>query len=190
MSRIPSLNNFEDTNLYSNAIDKFVCDNSEKYEAAFSGFLMDYVKEDIVLKNFYIRFIYECEIIKIVIDKRNDMQLEELEMIIENMESAPTLEVLAVYDSLFHQKLFSIAEREDFFKWFRLQSKDLAHFLSGFWNAIGYQTDYYWELLKIHREIYNAVNQKDTDKALEMMERHFAILLFQLLGTMFSQKRE
>ena len=151
---------------------------------------MDYVKGDSVLKNFYIRFIYECEVIKIVIDKRTDFQLEELEMIIENMDMANSLEVIAVYDSSFHQKLFSIAERGDFFKWFRLQSKDLSHFLNGFWNAIGYKTDYYYELLNIHREIYNAVSRKDTDNALEMMERHFAILLFQLLGTMFSQKQD
>ena len=110
-------------------------------------------------------------------------------MLVDNMETAPNTEILAVYDSQFHQELFDIADREEFFDWFRLQSKDLSTFLSGFWKAIGYGTDYYHELLIIHKEIFNAVKEKNKDKAVEMMERHFSILLFQLLGTMFSQRK-
>ena len=187
MSRIPNYDG-ENENAYTQDVEQFVVQEGIKYEKDFSKFLMDYVKEDKILKNFYIRFIYECEIVKIVTNNRTKIQLMELDMIVSNMESAPNTETLAIYDSTFHQKLFSIAEKEDFFVWFRLQSKDLSNFLSGFWNAIGYKTDYYWELMEIHREIYNAIESQNEEKAIEMMERHFSILLFQLLGTMFNQK--
>jgi len=42
--------------------------------------------------------------------------------------------------------------------------------------------------MEIHREIYNSIADQDEERAIEMMERHFSILLFQLLGTMFNQK--
>ena len=191
MARIPSLDETvqEEKEAFGESVEKFVFENGSVYETAFSGFLMSYVKEDPVLKNFYIRFIYECEVVKIVIEKQTRINLIRLDMLIENMENAPNTTALAIYDSQFHQELFDIANKEEFFDWFRLQSKDLSTFLSGFWNAIGYGTQYYHELLVIHREIYNAIQEKNKDKAVEMMERHFSILLFQLLGTMFSQRQ-
>ncbi|WP_034448963.1 FCD domain-containing protein [Butyrivibrio sp. AE2032] len=191
MARIPSINDSikGDIESYGDSVEQFVYENGSRYEEAFSGFLMSYVKDDPILKNFYIRFVFECEIIKIVIDKQTKINLSRLEMLVDNMETAPNTEILAVYDSQFHQELFDIADREEFFDWFRLQSKDLSTFLSGFWKAIGYGTDYYHELLIIHKEIFNAVKEKNKDKAVEMMERHFSILLFQLLGTMFSQRK-
>ena len=109
-------------------------------------------------------------------------------MLIEKMESSGSLDIIAIYDSEFHQKLFSIAEREEFFTWFRLQSKKLSTFLSGFWKAIGFQTRYYYELLSVHKEIYHAVEIRDCALAVRMMEKHFSILLLQLLSTMFDSQ--
>ena len=190
MARIPDINDTikEDINAYGESVERFVFENGKIYEAAFSRFLMSYVKEDPILKNFYIRFIYECEIVKIVIEKQTKINIARIEMLVENMENATNTEALAIYDSQFHQELFDIADKEEFFNWFRLQSKDLSAFLSGFWNAIGFGTQYYRELLVIHREIFNSILEKNKEKAVEMMERHFSILLFQLLGTMFSQR--
>jgi len=113
MSRIP---NFDGDNevAYVQDVNQFVVQEGAKYEKDFSRFLMDYVKEDEILKNFYIRFIYECEIVKIVSKNRTKIHLMELDMIVSNMENAPNTETLAIYDSSFHQKLFSIAEKEDF----------------------------------------------------------------------------
>ena len=188
MSRIPSLSDYGSHNSFEKAISQFVEENGSEYEAGFSRCLLNYVKNDDVLKNFYVRFIYECEVVKIVIDKRTGIQLSELEMLVEKMETAPATEFIAIWDSEFHQKLFSIAEITDFFEWFRLQSKELARFLSGFWGTIGYQTKYYYELMEIHRAIFEAIRDRDRDRAVEMMERHFSILLLQLLGTVFEKK--
>ena len=143
----------------SSEAGKKVKENEREYEKAFLSYLINFIKEDEVLKDFYVRLIYECEIIKMVVNNRKQTELWELGELINEMKAAKTIEEIAEKDAFFHRRLFSIAGEEEFYKWYQLQAKTLNSFLNGFWSYIGYGTDYYNKLMEIHTNIYNAISK-------------------------------
>ncbi len=189
-SRIPDLNVDKKISEQSERILTFVEENSHKYEEGFLSSLMGYIKEDRTLQSFFVRLVYECEVVQIVIKKRTDFDLKELASILDEMKGSSELNEIAAYDSSFHRRLFAIAEEDDFFEWYQLQSKSLRAFLKGFWSYIGYQTDYYYDLMEIHTNIYKAIEQQDEALALDAMQKHFSILLLELLGATFQHGSE
>ena len=170
---------------FDKRINEIIHNSIKKYDDDFTALLLEYVKTDDDLKNFYIRYVYECEIIQQVIDQASDFQIAELYLILEDMKNARTLECISDEDSKFHHALFSIVHQEQFFEWYLLQAKSIQNFLNGFWQTIGYQTNYYYELMNIHDEIYVAVKDRNKDFALTAMKKHFSVLLIELLGSMF-----
>ena len=164
-----------------------VKEHSKQYEEAFLSSLMQYIKNDDVLKDFYIRLIYECEIIQIVLRNRSNTELYELKDLIEEMKTAETVREIAKADATFHRRLFSIAGEESFYKWYQLQAKTINTFLSGFWSYIGYKTAYYEKLMEIHSNICLAIEKQDVQLALRSIQEHFSILLFQLLSVTFQR---
>ncbi len=187
MARVKAFEIPEELDKQSKEILKVVQENAHKYEEAFLSSFMSYIKEDELLRNFYIRLVYECEVVQIVIEKRNDFDLMELKEIVDEMQSASSIESVAICDSHFHRRLFAIAKEEEFFEWYKLQSKNLTNFLNSFWSYIGYKTDYYKRLLDIHMNIYLAIEKKDVKMALSAMQDHFSILLLELLGATFQK---
>lgn len=159
----------------------------QKYECGFSSFLLNYIKNNELLRNFYLRLIYECEVAQRVMKVSNKIHIRILSDLIDKLTQASSLEEIAIYDSEFHKSLFAIAGEEDFFNWWTLQSKDLQSYLKNFWNCIGYKTTSYYQLISIHRQILNAIIKKDESEIINEMEKHFSILLFQLLGTVYRE---
>lgn len=161
----------------------------QKYEQDFSSSLFDYIKDNSLLRNFYYRLIYECEVAQEVIEVLDNMDIKILKDLIEKLTHAASLEEVAIYDSEFHKNLFAIAGKEDFFNWWTLQSKDLQEYLKNFWNYIGYQTKFYYQLMDIHKNILEAIINRNKNEVIKEMEKHFSILLFQLLGTVYGKKQ-
>lgn len=185
-ARVPDLLAQANEHVSMNSIDK-ARGHAAQYESAFLSVLMQYIKDDATLSDFYIRLIYECEIVQIVLINRKNTELWELRDLVNDMKNAQTVKEIAEADAVFHRRLFSIAGEEDFYKWYQLQAKTLNGFLSGFWSYIGYGTDNYKKLMEIHNNIYLAIEKQDTEMAISAMLEHFAILLFQLLSTTFQQ---
>lgn len=162
-----------------------VMKHATEYEDAFLTYLMQFIKNDDVLKDFYIRLVYECEIVQIVLANRKKTELWELRDLIDEMKEATTIEAISEADATFHRRLFAIAGEEKFYEWYHLQAKTLSKFLKGFWSYIGYKTDYYEKLMDIHTNIYLAIERQDNKLALRSIQEHFSILLFQLLSVTF-----
>ena len=189
-ARIPSFKSSQNLNKSIDDIFLSIQEHGKQYEKGFLDKLMEYVKSDDVLKNFYIRYIYECEVVKTVIQMSNanliDSHLYSMfELNMNDMEKASTIESLAMLDSYFHRWLFCIAEENEFYDWYKVNSDALQVFLNNFWNCIGIGTQYHHELIEIHKTIFEAIKEKDEAKAIDATQKHFAILLFQLLGMMY-----
>jgi DNA-binding GntR family transcriptional regulator len=73
----------------------------------------------------------------------------------------------------------------EFFKWWRLQSQSLNKFLGSMWDSFGEGTEQYYELIRLHQQIFQHIKDKKSDEAVRAMQRHFAIVLFQLLGSLY-----
>ena len=158
-----------------------------KYETSILNNLLKFIKSDEILMHFHMRLVCECENIRKVIEVADEFAIWDLEEIINNLTSAKTIEAISLHDSAFHKALFNITKNAEFFKWWRLQSADLNNFLVKFWESIGYNTRYYHELMEIHIGIFNAIKDRDEEAAVNAMQDHFAILLFQLLGTTYNK---
>jgi len=183
--RIPSPYELQDTSEFNKHLLGITETNILKYESGFLHSLIDYIKSDDILRHFYIRLICECENVEKVIKIANEIDLLDLEETIHNLLKAKSIEALSYYDSEFHKRLFAITGDVDFFKWWRLQSEGLHKFLDKFWLWIGYGTAQYDELLEVHRKIFDSIKNKNIDSANIAMQKHFAILLFQLLGSIY-----
>jgi DNA-binding GntR family transcriptional regulator len=186
-ARIPEMNADMAEDSRSQKYLSYVEENAHKYENGFLESLLKYIKDDDVLKSFYVRLVYECEVVQKVIDNRSKYDLVDLKDIIDNMTAATGIETIAFCDSQFHRRLFSIAREDEFYEWYQMNSKELLGFLKGFWTYIGYHTPYYYELMEIHTNIYNAIEECDKELAVETMQKHFSILLLQLLGATFQK---
>jgi len=160
-----------------------------KYEDAVLNNLLDFIKSDAVLLHFHVRLICECENIRKVIKLAKDIDISNLEEIVDNLATAETVESISIYDSEFHKTLFRIAENQDFFSWWRLKSKELSNFFNKFWDSIGYGTKHYQDLMDIHKKIFYAIKNRDEEAAVNATQEHFAILLFQLLGTTYNKSQ-
>ncbi|MCL2137654.1 MAG: FCD domain-containing protein [Coriobacteriia bacterium] len=158
-----------------------------RYENGFLDYLMEYIKNDEKLKHFYQRLICECDNTLRVISVAREIDILDLEEIIENLSNASDIETLSYCDSEFHKRLFAITGDIDFFKWWRLQSKDLHKFVDNFWVSIGYGTEQHYELVELHIQIFKAIRDKKPDDAITAMQKHFSILLIQLLGIMYNE---
>ena len=103
-----------------------------KYENAILNNLLKFIKSDEVLMHFHVRLVCECENVRKVIGLANEIDILTLEEIVNNLTTAETVESISIHDSAFHRALFTITKNVDFFKWWRLQSKELSNFLSKF----------------------------------------------------------
>ena len=189
MSRIPS---FSSLNYQDKTVDEVLSSIEmfgKQYEAGFITELMTYIKNDDALKNFYIRFIYECECVKTIIsisdDNKDSHLFDILSMIVEDMEKATSIDSISVLDSQFHRMLFCAANEQNFFEWYKQNSESLQSFLNNFWKAVGIGTAYHKELINIHQSICKYIIAKDEKHTIEYMQKHFAILLLKLLGMMY-----
>jgi len=158
-----------------------------KYENAILSNLLKFIKADDVLMHFHVRLVCECENVRQVIEVAKEIDIWNLEEIIQSLISATNVETISLHDSEFHRTLFNITENVEFFKWWRMQSKELNNFLSKFWESIGYETKHYYDLMDIHKKILEAIKNRNEEQAIEAMQDHFAILLFQLLGTTYNK---
>jgi len=158
-----------------------------KYETAILNNLLKFIKSDEVLMHFHVRLVCECENIRKVIEVADEFDIESLEDIVKKLTTANTVEKISIYDSEFHRTLFNITKNAEFFKWWRLQSEELCNFLGKFWETVGYGTTHYHDLMEIHRRIFVAVRNRDEEAAINAMQDHFAVLLFQLLGTTYNK---
>lgn len=185
-SRIPELLAKAEKQSSPEASEK-VKAHAEEYEKAFLSYLMQYIREDEVLKDFYVRLVYECEIVQMVLHNRKTTELWELKDLVNDMKTATTIKEIAKADASFHRRLFSIAGEEQFYNWYQLQAQSLNNFLGGFWSYIGYKTENYERLMEIHSNIYHAIESQDVDLAVKSIQEHFSILLFQLLSVTFQK---
>jgi DNA-binding GntR family transcriptional regulator len=190
MSRIPS---FSASDIHEKTVDEVfssIQQLGQKYDQGFLENLMLYIKRDETLKNFYIRYIYECEIVKTIItmdeNTNNSHLFDMLSMIVGDMKNAKTVDSISVLDSQFHRLLFCVAGQQEFFEWYQLNSESLQVFLGNFWNVVGIGTDEHKELLDIHENIYKYIKAKDEKNALDSVQKHFSVLLLNLLFMMFS----
>lgn len=162
----------------------------EAYSASFMESVLAYIKNDDVLSHFYLRLICECENLKGVIDEVNQTEIMELEEIIDNLKSAANIELASQFDTAFHRRLFAITGKTEFFIWWHINSQSLHLFLVNLWKTIGYKSEQYEELVANHDLIFTSIKEKNHSKALTAMQQHFALVLFQLLGTMYQSTPE
>ena len=156
-----------------------------EYEMGFLENLLSYIKTDETLNHFHTRLVYECNNLVKVIDSAQQIHILELEEIIDNFNNATSLDAIAQYDSEFHKRLFAITGDTEFFIWWRLQSKLLSVFLGNFWKAVGSETKTFSELKALHNQIFLSIKDRDKYSAIAAMQKHFALLLFVLLGSMY-----
>ena len=157
----------------------------DKYDHKFAmAFLRD-MKTDPFLNLFLLRMRYECEVIQKVALIRNKFQLMSLEDIVNDLASTDNLAIVACKDLEFHKKLFEIVGIFDFFIWWRNQSQILNAYMDNFWKSVGYHTKRYKIIVDIHREILGAINEKNTEQAIDAMERHFSFVVVELLGSLY-----
>jgi DNA-binding GntR family transcriptional regulator len=116
----------------------------------------------------------------------NSYLFDMLSMIVGDMNNAKTVDSISVLDSQFHRLLFCVAGHQEFFEWYQLNSESLQVFLGNFWNVVGIGTDEHKELLDIHENIYKYIKAKDEKNALDSVQKHFSVLLLNLLFMMFS----
>ena len=140
-----------------------------------------------MLKLFLIRMRYECEVVNNVAKTASQMDILELEEIVENLKSANDLMLISKFDSEFHKRLFAIVGDVEFFKWWRAQSKALNTYMNNFWKSVGYQTMRYEVIIDIHHAILNAIKEKNPDEAVLQMEKHFAFVIVELIGSLFEE---
>ena len=167
-------------------LSKIQNESINKYEVGFSNSLLNFIKHDEMLDHFYERLIYECENVIRVIESARRVDVLELEEIIVNLSNASDIDTLSKQDSEFHKRLFAITGDDDFFDWYLKQSKGLSAFITMFWKSIGYNTEPFHKLIEIHQQIFQAIKDKNIENALAAMEKHFAFLLFQLLGNIYA----
>lgn len=154
---------------------------AKKYEAGFSTQLIDYIKNDEVQGYFYERLIIECGNIIKVIESARRIDILELEEIIGNMNSAKDVTTVSKHDAEFHRRLFAITGDDDFFEWWLERSQRLSGFIGKIWESID-GTEQFTELLEIHNCIFEALKDKDTDKAMINIQKHFAFLFFNIFN--------
>ncbi len=189
MPRIPAFTTAEEANITVNEVFSSIETYGRRYEQGFLENLMVYIKKDETLKNFYIRYIYECECVRTIISTKAYENKPEiftiLEMTVADLKRADTIDRIASVDSTFHRLLFCAAGKEEFFKWYKLNSESLQGFLNNFWHAVGLGTSYHKELLDIHENIFKYIIEDKEELAIDTMQKHFSILLLKLLGMMF-----
>lgn len=189
MSRIPT---FSEANFLNKTVDEVFTSIEtigKQYESGFAETLMHYIKTDEALKNFYIRYVYECECTKQIIacQGRDGTShfADILAMIVDDMKKASSIDSISVLDSQFHRMIFCAVNEQNFFEWYKLNSESLQTFLNNFWKAVGIGTDFHRELIEIHENIYKCIIERNEKLAIEYVQKHFAILLLKLLGMMY-----
>lgn len=189
---MPGRTPYNEWNMQNNQEGSIVIseEDAQSYENGFISYLMEYIKKDDVLQNFYWRLVYECEVSQRVIDQASDVDIQVLEDSVNQLVNSCDLQECAIYDSAFHKQLFAIINEGHFFEWWRLQTYTLKGYLVHFWRAIGFETPAYRELMEIHKQIVAAIKERDKEKVIAYMERHFSILLFQLLGTLYTENKD
>lgn len=151
------------------------------YERDFSGSLLEFIKNDDLLKVFYDRFIWECEnIIKVIMKLENaakdvNASVKQLEKIVDKFVKAEKPKNLALLDAKFHIQLFQITEDKAFLEMSRQENSQQMDFL--IWQSICRDTAHRDRLCKIHSEILEALKDKDKDKAISAMQEHFVVIL-------------
>jgi len=174
----------------SDYISKVPDENIRKYEDGFNDNLLVLIKTDSVLSHFHVRLVCECENIVKVIEVATPKDIEDLEDIISSLMGAKNIDELALYDSEFHKRLFFIAGEDAFITKWKLQKKNLHNFLKQFWKSIRHGTSHYQELLEIHYKLFQSIKNRDADAAVATMQEHFAVLLFQLLRTVYINQED
>ncbi len=162
----------------------------DRYDQAFAQRVLEGMLEDPLLRLFIIRMRYECEVVKSVIHEARAMDLLELEDIVENLTTASDLNLIAKYDTEFHRRLFAIVGDMEFFKWWRGQSKTLNTYMTNFWKSVGYHTTRYQIIIDIHARILEAIKENDEAAALDWMEKHFAFVVIELMGSLYETGRD
>jgi DNA-binding GntR family transcriptional regulator len=157
----------------------------QEYESGFLCSLLDYIKSDEMLNHFHTRLICECNNVVKVITLVREVDIMDLQELVNNLSNATDLKDISKLDSDFHKCLFKITGDVDFFKWWLGQSSSMNKVLLNFWENIGFGTARHMELIKIHNQIFQSIKNKEPEKGVAAMQKHFSILLFQLLGTMY-----
>jgi DNA-binding GntR family transcriptional regulator len=160
-------------------------DDADKYDKEFCALLLDDMKNDVMLNLFLIRMRYECEVVKTVINKATSMEILELEDIIAELNSSSDFNLISKFDTEFHKRLFAIAGDMGFFKWWREQSKQLGTYMNNYWKSVGYQTARYKVIIDIHKKIFEAIKEKNTEQAIRQMEKHFSFVVVELVGSLY-----
>lgn len=160
---------------------------NEAYEKDFISGLLEFIKNDALLKNFYDRFVVECENIIKVIEKLEDIAedigvfIEPLEKIIDKFVKAEKPKKLAFWYSKFHEKLFQIAGNKATLEMW--QQENSLGFSYKIWQSICLDTAHRDRLCKIHSEILEAIKNKDKGKAISAMQEHFSVILIHYTAT-------
>jgi len=159
----------------------------QEHEKEILDNLLRYIKRDDILQHFLVRLVGECENIREVVDKvkANPKQIRALKSDLDCLVNAKK-DQISIYDSKFHETLFRITDN-DFYDWWLSQYKNLSYFLKNFWDKIEIGGQRHKELIDLHKDIYNAVQEKDKDAAVNAMREHFSFLLFMLLDTTYER---
>jgi len=160
---------------------------AKKYETSILDNLLKFIKSDEVLKHFHIRLVCECENIRKVVKEADEFDVQGLESDVEKLVNATTVRDISIFDSAFHDTLFRITKNTEFYKWWREQSGDLGKFLGKFWETVGVGSNGHRTLMDVHMKIFEAVKNHKEEAAVEAMQDHFSILLYQLLGTTYDR---
>jgi DNA-binding FadR family transcriptional regulator len=157
------------------------CSKNDTYERDFSSSLLEFIKSDDLLKNFYHRFILECEnIIKVIEKLENDAEdigvsMKLLEKNINKFTKAEKPKELASLDYDFHLHLFQITNNKALLEMW--QQENSLGFPHKIWQSICRDTAHRNKLCEIHYEIFEAINNKDRAKAISAMQKYYAVIL-------------
>jgi len=135
------------------------------------AYVRGYTVED--LKDAYtVRAELEGLAIKLAISKISDEQIEELENIYEQMQNTVDLNEQAKLDVKFHEFIVKASGN-------RILERAWKSISAAQWTYYGIY-NFELNLIKRHEAILEAFREKNADKAIEMMQKHFLELKDQL----------
>jgi hypothetical protein len=163
-------------------------DDILKYEDGFAKHLLRFIRSDSNLESFYKRLIRECENIQEVANSANIYTINTLRQKYLLMNEATSTLDISQFDGEFHHVLSLIAGDHQFYEWWKTHSMSRNRYLDNLWVSIGFGTEHHDILLKIHARILESIENKNFDGAVDAMQEHFALVLYNLLCKLYDSK--
>ncbi|MCY6369562.1 FadR/GntR family transcriptional regulator [Clostridium ganghwense] len=135
------------------------------------------LEEDVVQELLELRMVLECDCIRLAVDKITDEELDEMKRYIEVLEESKGNEKSSIEaDMMFHYTIAKASRNKVLYQVLTSISEVMNLHIKNTRTRLASDSETMHKFIEQHIEIYNAMKQRNSDKAIKAIRGHLNYL--------------